>query len=130
MISGLCFNCRGLDSAGRTMIRPPERPLPTKSLASPSRFSVKPVGIKAPKELPAEPFRCTLMVSAGSPFAPAARGDARAHHGAHRAVAVGDCIVQINRGLFTRCHPGGGVGGGLGRGGIDSQLCIGDDLII
>ena len=40
---------KGHSLGGYTAILPPERPLPTESLASPSNSKVSPLGIKAPK---------------------------------------------------------------------------------
>ena len=60
-------------AGGRTTRRPPDRPLPTKSLASPSSVSVMPEGTNAPKLWPAAPVNVTRMVSVGSPRPPKRR---------------------------------------------------------
>ena len=48
---------------------PPDNPLPTKSLASPSKVTVIPFTNQAAKLCPAEPLSLMLIVSSGSPSA-------------------------------------------------------------
>ncbi|MND01069.1 hypothetical protein D3C83_199050 [compost metagenome] len=52
------------------MSRPPDRPLPKPSLASPTSVMVTPRGTNAPKLWPAEPVNVILIVSSGRPGPP------------------------------------------------------------
>ena len=92
---------RGAPSA-RRMISPPDRPLPTKSLARPSKTSRMPGTAKAPKDWPATPVSSKVDAAAGGRVMQALQRQVR-RRGARRRRGLSFAICAADRkGLPSR----------------------------